>query len=87
MRRTHSLLLWLALIVLVGCSKEKPVDEARDSRPEKTVVAQAEIDPVTGLKMSGDWELVRGNFTACHSSKLTSLKRGSTTTFQCAVHQ
>ena len=36
-----------------------------------------ELDPFTGLKMAGDWELVRNNCIACHSSKLITQQRGS----------
>lgn len=36
-----------------------------------------EIDEVTGLKKTGDWELVRNNCIACHSSKLITQQRGS----------
>lgn len=36
-----------------------------------------ELDAFTGLKMSGDWELVRNNCIACHSLKLITQQRGS----------
>ena len=77
MQRTHSSLLWLALVLLIGCSEQEAADDTPDSAAEKVVTAQAEIDPVTGLKMTGDWELVRGNCTACHSSKLITQQRGT----------
>jgi len=36
-----------------------------------------EVDSLTGLKMAGDWELVRGNCIACHSAKLITQQRGT----------
>ncbi len=35
------------------------------------------LDAFTGLKMAGDWELVRNNCVACHSAKLVTQQRGS----------
>ena len=36
-----------------------------------------ELDAFTGFKMSGDWELVRNNCIACHSTKLITQQHGS----------
>lgn len=41
------------------------------------VAAEPELDPLTGLKMQGDWELVRNNCIACHSAKLITQQRGT----------
>lgn len=75
MRLLLTTLLVLSL-ALAACTKE-PSTEAPASAPEPVVAAEPELDPVTGFKMTGDWELVRGNCTACHSAKLITQQRGT----------
>jgi hypothetical protein len=43
------------------------------------MAANIELDPLTGLKMAGDWEVVRNNCIACHSPKLITQQSGSAT--------
>ena len=41
------------------------------------IAAEPETDPFTGLKMTGDWELVRANCVGCHSARLITQQSGS----------
>ena len=75
MRLMLSTLLFLSL-TLLACTKEQSTD-APASAPQPIVESEPEIDPATGFKMTGDWELVRGNCTACHSAKLITQQRGT----------
>lgn len=38
---------------------------------------EVEVDPLTGMKMAGDWEIVRNNCIACHSPKLITQQSGT----------
>ena len=40
------------------------------------IAQDVELDPMSGFKMVGDWELVRANCVACHSAKLVTQQRG-----------
>jgi cytochrome c5 len=74
--RNVTIIAAAAALLLSACSKEAP-DAASVAAPEPAVALQPALDPVTGFKMTGDWELVRGNCTACHSAKLITQQRGS----------
>lgn len=63
-RRLQSILLVLPLAALA---------ELGDAN---TNTDTAELDPLTGFKMTGDWELVRGNCIGCHSAQLVTRQRG-----------
>jgi len=43
----------------------------------QAVAQEPEIDPLTGLKMTGDWQLVRNNCVGCHSAKLITQQSGT----------
>ena len=71
--------LTVTLAVLPGCSRDDattaPVEEPES--PVRTATLEPSIDPATGFKMTGDWKLVRGHCTGCHSSKLITQQRGT----------
>ena len=77
MRHAASIAGLLGVVLLFsGCSKEEPAPEPL-GEPETLVRTEPELDPATGLKMTGDWEIVRANCMACHSGKLITQQRGS----------
>jgi hypothetical protein len=76
MRKKRLVLVLLSMVLPVACTKE-PVQAVPGPAPAPVVAAEPDIDPVTGFKMAGDWELVRGNCTACHSAKLITQQRGT----------
>jgi hypothetical protein len=88
--RTRYTALGIAsLVALVACSKEPVADTEPAVQETPAAVANSghsvdqapseavQIDPVTGFRMSGDWQLVRAHCTGCHSSKLITQQRGT----------
>jgi len=69
-------LVAVGLAVVSGCAKED-APTATPAAPPATAAAEPSIDPATGFKMTGDWQLVRGNCTGCHSAKLITQQRGT----------
>jgi hypothetical protein len=43
----------------------------------QAIAAEPELDPFTGLRKMGDWELVRNNCVSCHSAKLITQQSGT----------
>jgi hypothetical protein len=56
-------------IVLAGVLAIAAIGPAAADEPE--------IDPLTGLRMTGDWQLVRSNCVGCHSAKLITQQSGT----------
>ena len=72
--------LLAAALLAAACSKELPEAEPTPAPQEGTqavAAAEPELDPVSGLKMTGDWVLVRASCTACHSGKQITQQRGT----------
>ena len=66
-------------LLLSACGKETPPAPAEPAVDPATlaVAAEPELDAISGLKMTGDWEIVRANCTPCHSGKLITQQRGT----------
>ena len=74
--RSAAAVLAVSALLLAACSRDEPPAEPAPT-PEPVVETAPALDPVTGFKMTGDWELVRANCTSCHSAKLVTQQRGS----------
>ena len=69
----------LLVAVVAGCSSETTEPESVPdpaSSIEAAAVEIVQIDPDSGLKMTGDWLLVRSNCVPCHSAALITQQRG-----------
>ena len=77
MRRAVAIASTLAAaLCLSACSGEDAMPEPA-AAPEPAASSEPAIDPATGFRMTGDWEIVRANCTACHSAKLITQQRGT----------
>ena len=72
-------------LFLAACSSDEPPAEPAPT-PRTAVEAEPALDPVTGFRMTGDWELVRANCTSCHSAKLVTQQRGSAQQWLTMIH-
>ena len=63
-------------LLFTACSREQPPPEPVPD-PEPVVEAEPELDPLSGLKMTGDWQTVRAACTVCHSAKLITQQTGT----------
>ncbi len=65
-------------VLLYGCGSatDEPPATPVDPAIPSTVAGPAELDSMTGLKMTGDWQLVRNNCIGCHSAALITQQRG-----------
>ncbi len=75
----YALPMSLLLALLLGaCGKsEQPASPDSAQPAEAGAAAEPQIDPVSGLKMTGDWLVVRSACTACHSGKQVTQQRGT----------
>ena len=53
--------------------------------PAVIAAQEPEIDPQSGFRMTGDWELVRANCIACHSTRLVTQQRGTAAQWQSMI--
>ena len=70
----HLAILLAALAV--GCSSETSEPAADSEAGIATADEAVRIDPESGLRMTGDWILVRSNCVPCHSAALITQQRG-----------
>lgn len=63
-----------AALIVGACSRDEAPPVAQ---PLPVASVEPAIDPATGFKMTGDWEIVRANCVACHSAKLITQQRGT----------
>ena len=66
------------VVLVTGCgpATDAPPDAPVDPPTSVAVAGPAELDALTGLKMTGDWQLVRNNCIGCHSPALITQQRG-----------
>lgn len=70
-----------ALLLLLTCGLWlQPV-----ATPGATPAAEPPLDPLTGMKMAENWELVRNNCIVCHSPKTFLQQRGTESTWTAVL--
>jgi len=72
----------IGLLLAVATSSLPMVSRAADEKKDK----ELSLDPATGMKMAGDWELVRNNCIVCHSAQQFLRQKGTLVTWTEIVH-
>ena len=67
-----------SLLAVLGAMLLTVLANAAD---DKKKVEEIPLDPVTGMKMTGDWELVRNNCIICHSAQQFLRQKGTLVTW------
>jgi hypothetical protein len=66
------------VLLLGGCGSDEQQQPAEPATSAGAVPgAVPDLDPVSGLKMTGDWRIVRSACTGCHSGKQITQQRGT----------
>jgi hypothetical protein len=66
------------VMLLGGCGGDQQAPPAEPATAASAGQAkEPELDPISGLKMTGDWRIVRSACTACHSGKQITQQRGT----------
>ncbi len=70
---------WISgLLIVLGLVSLTVTTQAADDKKKSEEIP---LDSVTGMKMAGDWELVRNNCIVCHSAQQFLRQKGTLVTW------
>lgn len=76
MRAALAISIACALLV-TGCTRDEAPAAHDATTGTVATTGEVPIDPVSGLRMADNWELVRAACTACHSARQITQQRGT----------